>query len=206
MAEKVYTNCTNSGPVSVYVKDGKVTRIRPLVADPKDYEPWVIEAGGKKYSPPKKPTLAPCVHAERRRIHSPERILYPMKRVDFDPDGERNPQNRGKSSLRAHLVGRSGHPGRLRDHAHQGKARRLGDQRHDLLPPQLGHRRLQGGPFRPLPQHDRRYPCPGQSGQLGGLALGCHPLLRVPLAPGHARTLRHARGRSAERGDDRLLV
>ncbi len=25
------------------------------------------------------------------------RILYPMKRVDFDPKGERNPQNRGKS-------------------------------------------------------------------------------------------------------------
>ena len=22
---------------------------------------------------------------------------YPMKRIDFDPDGERNPQNRGKS-------------------------------------------------------------------------------------------------------------
>ena len=97
MAEKVYTNCTNSGPVSVYVKDGKITRIRPLVADPKDYEPWVIEAGGKKYSPPKKVTLAPCVHAERRRIYSEERILYPMKRVDFDPNGERNPQNRGKS-------------------------------------------------------------------------------------------------------------
>jgi molybdopterin guanine dinucleotide-containing S/N-oxide reductase-like protein len=97
MAEKVYANCTNSGPVSVYVKDGKITRIRPLVADPKDYEPWVIEAGGKKYSPPKKVTLAPCVHAERRRIYSEERILYPMKRVDFDPNGERNPQNRGKS-------------------------------------------------------------------------------------------------------------
>jgi anaerobic selenocysteine-containing dehydrogenase len=97
MTEKVYTNCTNSGPVSVYVRDGKIIRIRPLVADPKDYEPWVIEAGGKKYSPPKKVTLAPCVHAERRRIYSEERILYPMKRVDFDPNGERNPQNRGKS-------------------------------------------------------------------------------------------------------------
>ncbi len=33
MAEKVFTNCTNSGPVSVYVKDGKITRIRPLVVD-----------------------------------------------------------------------------------------------------------------------------------------------------------------------------
>ncbi len=97
MAEKVYTNCTNSGPVSVYVKDGKITRIRPLVVDEKDYKPWVIEAGGKKYSPPKKVTLSPYIHAERRRIYSDERIKYPMKRVDFDPNGERNPQNRGKS-------------------------------------------------------------------------------------------------------------
>ncbi len=97
MAEKVFANLTNSGPVSVYVKDGKIVRVRPLVVEPDDYKPWVIEAGGKKYSPPKKPTLSPYIHAERRRIYSDERIKYPMKRVDFDPDGERNPQNRGKS-------------------------------------------------------------------------------------------------------------
>ncbi|MEE4358778.1 MAG: molybdopterin-dependent oxidoreductase [Desulfococcaceae bacterium] len=97
MTEQVFTNCTNAGPVSVYVKDGKVTRIRPLVADEKDFRPWTIEAGGKKYSPPKKFAVAPYVHAERRRLYSDERIRYPMKRVDFDPNGERNPRNRGKS-------------------------------------------------------------------------------------------------------------
>jgi len=97
MAEKVFTSCTNSGPVSVYVNNGKIVRIRPLVVDENDYKPWVIEAGDKKYSPPKKVTLSPYVHAERRRIYSDERIKYPMKRVDFDPNGERNPQNRGKS-------------------------------------------------------------------------------------------------------------
>lgn len=98
MSEQVFTNCTNAGPVSVYVKDGKVTRIRPLVADENDFKPWVIEAGGKKYSPPKKFSVAPYVHAERRRLYSDERIKYPMKRVDFDPNGERNPENRGKSA------------------------------------------------------------------------------------------------------------
>ena len=30
-------------------------------------------------------------------VYSPDRLLYPMKRVDFDPKGERNPQNRGIS-------------------------------------------------------------------------------------------------------------
>ncbi|MFW5854831.1 MAG: molybdopterin-dependent oxidoreductase, partial [Thermodesulfobacteriota bacterium] len=98
MTEQVFTNCTNAGPVSVYVKDGKVTRIRPLVAEEKDFKPWTIEAGGKSYSPPKKFNVAPYVHAERRRLYSDERIKYPMKRVDFDPNGERNPQNRGKSA------------------------------------------------------------------------------------------------------------
>jgi anaerobic selenocysteine-containing dehydrogenase len=97
MAEKVYANLTNSGPVSVYVKDGKIVRVRPLVVADGDMKPWTIEAGGKKYSPWKKATLSPYIHAERRRIYSDERIKYPMKRVDFDPNGERNPQNRGKS-------------------------------------------------------------------------------------------------------------
>jgi molybdopterin guanine dinucleotide-containing S/N-oxide reductase-like protein len=105
MAEKVYANLTNSGPVSVYVKDGKIVRVRPLVVAGEDMKPWTIEAGGKKYSPWKKATLSPYIHAERRRIYSEERIKYPMKRVDFDPNGApgstgpggRNAQNRGKS-------------------------------------------------------------------------------------------------------------
>jgi trimethylamine-N-oxide reductase (cytochrome c) len=97
MSEQVFTNCTNAGPVSVYVKDGKVTRVRPLVADEKDFKPWTIEAGDRTFTPPKKFNIAPYVHAERRRLYSDERIKYPMKRVDFDPNGARNPQNRGKS-------------------------------------------------------------------------------------------------------------
>jgi trimethylamine-N-oxide reductase (cytochrome c) len=105
MAEKVFANLTNSGPVSVYVKDGKIVRVRPLVVADGDMKPWTIEAGGKKYSPWKKCTLSPYIHAERRRIYSEERIKYPMKRVDFDPNGApgstgpggRNAQNRGKS-------------------------------------------------------------------------------------------------------------
>lgn len=97
MTEQVFTNCTNAGPVSVYVKDGEIVRIRPLVVDEKDLKPWTIEAGEHKFTAPKKFAVAPYVHAERRRIHSDNRIKYPMKRVDFDPEGERNPQNRGIS-------------------------------------------------------------------------------------------------------------
>ena len=97
--EQVFTNMTGGGPVSVYVEDGKITRVRPLQIPESDFpKPWVIEGNdGKKYSPPKAFRLSPPVHGEKNRVYSDDRILYPMKRVDWDPNGERNPQNRGKS-------------------------------------------------------------------------------------------------------------
>lgn len=97
MSEKVFTSCTVGGPVSVYVKDGVITRIRPLAVDKNDLKPWTIEARGKKFSPAKKLTLAPFGLVERQRVYSDDRIKYPMKRVDFDPNGERHTENRGKS-------------------------------------------------------------------------------------------------------------
>ncbi len=97
MTEQVFTSCTNCGPITVNVKDGKVVRVRPLVVDENDYSPWTIKAGEMSYSAPKKIALSPFVHGERQRLYSDERIKYPMKRVDFDHNGERNPQNRGKS-------------------------------------------------------------------------------------------------------------
>ncbi|MBR4232281.1 MAG: molybdopterin-dependent oxidoreductase, partial [Oscillospiraceae bacterium] len=97
--EKVFTNLTTGGPISVYVEDGKITRIRPLQVPEEDYpKAWVIEdRNGKKYSPPKAMRVAQNILAEKNRLYSEDRILYPMKRVDWDPNGERNPQNRGKS-------------------------------------------------------------------------------------------------------------
>ena len=50
MAEQVFTNCLIAGPVSVYVKDGRITRVRPLMIDERDFKPWTIDAGGKKYA------------------------------------------------------------------------------------------------------------------------------------------------------------
>ena len=92
-----YTNSTNGGPVFVYVKDGKIIRITPIDFDDEDADPWVITARGKRFSPPKKATISPYGLAWKSMIYSKDRLLYPMKRVDFDPDGERNPQNRGIS-------------------------------------------------------------------------------------------------------------
>ena len=91
--EKVYANMTGGGPVSVYVEDGRITRVRPLQVPEEDFpKPWVIKGSdGKLYSPPKAFRLSPPVHGERNRVYSEDRILYPMKRVDWDPNGDRHP-------------------------------------------------------------------------------------------------------------------
>ena len=97
MSEQIFTSCTVGGPVFVHVKDGRIVRVRPLRLDETDPESWTIEVKGKKYSPPRKATLSPPILTERNRIYSEDRVAYPRKRVDFDPEGDRHPENRGKS-------------------------------------------------------------------------------------------------------------
>src|SRR5688572_6757340 len=92
-----YCNMTNGGPVFIYVKDGKIIRMTPIDLADDDGSSFTIEARGVKLTPPRKTTLAPHGQNAKSIVYSPDRLLYPMKRVDFDPNGERNPQNRGKS-------------------------------------------------------------------------------------------------------------
>ena len=95
--EMRYTSNTNGGPVFVYVKDGKIVRITPIEFDEKDAQPWTIEARGKHFTPPRKTTVNAHTLAWKSMIYSKDRLLYPMKRVDFAPNGERNFANRGIS-------------------------------------------------------------------------------------------------------------
>ena len=83
------------------MEDGKITRVRPIQIPEEDYpKAWVVEdRNGKKYSPPKAMRIAQNILAERNRLYSEDRILYPMKRVDWDPNGARNQHNRGKSAF-----------------------------------------------------------------------------------------------------------
>ncbi len=83
------------------VKDGKIVRTRPFRYDwkykPEDFNAWKIEARGQTFNVPMKSLIAPFGLGYKKRVYSPNRIMYPLKRVDWDPAGERNPQNRGKS-------------------------------------------------------------------------------------------------------------
>ena len=95
--ETRYCNMANGGPLSVYVKDGKIVRVTPIIFDDKDPQPWSIKAKGKIFTPPRRTSLAPHGQNVKSTIYSPDRIKHPMKRVDFDPNGERNPEKRGIS-------------------------------------------------------------------------------------------------------------
>jgi len=91
----------DSNPINVDVKDGKIVRLRPLHYDwkfkPEEFNPWKIEARGSSFEPTMKATVGPLTLGYKKRVYSPNRILYPLKRVDFDHKGERNLENRGKS-------------------------------------------------------------------------------------------------------------
>jgi trimethylamine-N-oxide reductase (cytochrome c) len=86
------------------VKDGKILRVRPFHFDWKyDREKirtWKMQKNGKTLEPTWKSLPSPYSLAYKKRVYSPNRIKYPLIRVDWDPNGERNPQNRGKSKFR----------------------------------------------------------------------------------------------------------
>lgn len=85
----------------VYVKNGKIVRITPLDYTSKytedQIQPWTISARGKTFKPYLDGMLPPFSIAYKKRAYSPNRVKYPLKRVDWDPSGNRNPQNRGTS-------------------------------------------------------------------------------------------------------------
>jgi len=96
--ERRYVNNTNGGPVFVYVKNGKIVRITPIEFDDAEDAPsWSVTARGQTFTPPRRTTVAPHALASKSVVYSKDRLLYPLKRVDFDPNGNRNCANRGKS-------------------------------------------------------------------------------------------------------------
>jgi trimethylamine-N-oxide reductase (cytochrome c) len=109
VTDKTYIKALGLGgmggiPCAVDVKDGKLIRIRPLHFDWKytkeEIKPWKIEARGKAIEACMKSVPGPFSLAYKKRVYSPNRIKYPLKRVDWDPNGQRNPENRGKSKYK----------------------------------------------------------------------------------------------------------
>jgi molybdopterin guanine dinucleotide-containing S/N-oxide reductase-like protein len=92
-----YTTVSNGGALYVFVKEGRIVRTTPIDLEPTDAPSWTIHARGRSFTPQRRGTVSPHALALKSMVYSDKRLLYPMKRVDFDPNGERNPQNRGIS-------------------------------------------------------------------------------------------------------------
>lgn len=98
----IQTYCQGS---AVDIKNGKIVRMRPIPYG-KDYpelKPFTITARGKTLTFPLKSTAGSYALAMRKRTTSPNRVLYPLKRVDWEPGGDPakvNAQNRGKSKYK----------------------------------------------------------------------------------------------------------
>ncbi|WP_407123314.1 molybdopterin-dependent oxidoreductase [Bradyrhizobium sp. STM 3561] len=92
-----FTSMTNGGPCHVWVRDGRIVRITPIDLTAEDGPSWAIEARGKRFVPPRQATISPHTLTWKSLVYSPDRLLHPMKRIDFDPHGERNPGQRGLS-------------------------------------------------------------------------------------------------------------
>lgn len=92
---------SGSNTAAVDVKDGKIARIRPVHFEEEytedEINPWKIEVRGHTLTSGMTTTISPMALAYKKRIYSPNRVPYPLKRVDWNPDGERNPHNRGIS-------------------------------------------------------------------------------------------------------------
>ena len=90
------TMVTNGGPLFVYVKDGRIIRTTPIDFDDRDGASWTLKVRGRGLAQ-RQATVAPHALTMKSTVYSDKRILYPMKRVDYDPSGNRNVQNRGIS-------------------------------------------------------------------------------------------------------------
>jgi trimethylamine-N-oxide reductase (cytochrome c) len=95
-------------PVAIDTKDGKVVRIRPMrwdmnyTANELKSRLWQFESKGRVFKAPMKTIPSYFALSYKKRAYSKNRVLYPLKRVDWEPGGNPdkiNPQNRGKSKF-----------------------------------------------------------------------------------------------------------
>jgi len=97
-------HCRGSNIARVDTSDSTLLRIRPLHYDERytidEIKPWKMTVRGKEFHPLLKEPLSPFALSYKKRVYSPNRIPYPLQRVDWNPDGDRNTDKRGKSKFK----------------------------------------------------------------------------------------------------------
>jgi anaerobic selenocysteine-containing dehydrogenase len=101
--EEVHVNCGHGGPLNVVVKNGRIVRVDPFETPNWESIPmWEISARGKTFKPNlniRKNLMNTWHQGARRYVYAPNRLLYPMKRVGYQPGGKGDISNRGKGEF-----------------------------------------------------------------------------------------------------------
>jgi len=87
----------SSLPSEVHVRNGKIIRILPFHF-PENVRLYEIKTDKGVFTRPRKHVPWTYMLAFKKRAFSPNRVMYPLKRIDWNPEN-RNPQNRGKSGF-----------------------------------------------------------------------------------------------------------
>ena len=89
---------TTGGPIFVDVDEdeNKVVRVYPIAFTDEDPASWTIKARGETFTPPRQTTYTAYTAGYKAMVHSDRRLLYPLKRIGFDVNGERNEEKRGE--------------------------------------------------------------------------------------------------------------
>ncbi len=95
-----HTSSSAEAIMRVHVRNGRIAWVDPLqlTADEAN-STWKITVGGKTYSAASKLQPSPLGMALRSRTYSPDRVLYPMKRIGYVPGGGGDVSNRGKGEF-----------------------------------------------------------------------------------------------------------
>ncbi len=95
--------------VRIDYKNGRIVRLRPhhyeeaYTKEELASSTWKMEVKGKTFELPLQGLEVWLASSYKKRTYSPNRIRYPLKRVDWEPGGDPakiNPQNRGKSKFK----------------------------------------------------------------------------------------------------------
>ncbi|MEM2104028.1 MAG: molybdopterin-dependent oxidoreductase [Candidatus Bathyarchaeia archaeon] len=87
----------SSLPMEAHVRNGKIVRVLPFHI-PENVRLYEIKTDRGVFTRPRKHVPWTYMLAFKKRAFSPNRVMYPLKRIDWNPEN-RNPQNRGKAGF-----------------------------------------------------------------------------------------------------------
>lgn len=92
------TQGTTGGPVfvDVDVDEDKIVRVYPMDLTEEDPPSWEIKARGRTFTPSRRTTYNVFTAGYKSLVYTDRRIEYPLRRIGFDVNGERNPEERGE--------------------------------------------------------------------------------------------------------------